>query len=189
MIQNVNGHILGFNGVGVANTCCCGTTTTTPALATCNCTAGNEGDPRVNVTLTFTGGGTKSFLGCDFTSGVTQAICPGFYQCTPTGGASADELWDLAGGGDYLALRDATVGTTFLYAQVQLSRGTEYFFLRKITTATSFTTSNGNIKTTLTPSANQLIPGAPVNDVSFGSVVLGDGTVISWERGAGSWGC
>jgi len=113
MIQNVNGHILGFPA-GIANTCCCGGTTgvTCPTCALIT-TGPNAGNPEPSMLLTILdtdyAGGDINWCGLTWTqaevqAGVQKCVCPTFYiknKTTTTTGITqtinGDHRWAYAG--------------------------------------------------------------------------------------------
>ena len=67
----INDGGIAFNDGAVGGCACCGGG---PPFSCVN--------PSLNVTMSWTGGGTETFLGETFTNGQTHKICPSTYQCT-----------------------------------------------------------------------------------------------------------
>jgi len=183
------------------------------ALERCDeaCDVTNEDNPKVNVTLTFSGGGTKTFMGCEWTNGETKEIC-GSYNCTTggTGTIISEESWagfSLSNSKDSLQLQGRYGSTTqyhptqayqrvFVSKYIDSYNGHTAEFRRIKTTggtSTQTTTNHTNNMSTHSGRASLFtLDGAIGNNMFGGKVTTNDGITISWARGDGGtsgWGC
>jgi len=203
MIQMTpNGNPLMFAGGTLMNECCCGT----GALATCNCITGDSNAPRVNVTMTFSGGGTQSWMGCDWTSGETKAVCPDLHQCDISYANS--EYWKIgASTGSILFLRVwPWPGSSGFRRWVRFRKDPGGLNTDIIAThfgipypaPTSTQTQSQPVNLTPTGTVGIIAASLSLNGVydistnQFGQITTNQGLTIKWERGADGtvpWGC
>jgi hypothetical protein len=194
-------------------------TTTTTTGNTCSlfiCTSGTYtttcqgytiNPPGVDITVTFSGGGTVNLFGETWSSGETKHICPTAYDCDKstvtsyTGTLNYDrEYWAYVGG-PTLKLsnnQNQTVysfgagGVSFTYATSSYARKAKsryahglyppsYTVSTRLYTMTN-TSSAGVSAFTVSPGL-----GKTIQNGSFGSVTTAGGITISWARGTDSW--
>ena len=171
-------------------------------LEPCNC-PGDEG-PTVKVTLTFAGGGTKEFLGCDFESGVPKSVCPNYYNCQDAS-MTHRETWSaidtendifakLKIDAYYSRGTNTNQRTTVNRAEFNLDNNGNVF--RNIYVAFPIYSSFDSIlRIGITPisynlSPSNWSPSRNIIDGQFGQLTTHDGITVKWERERPSeWGC
>jgi len=180
---------------------------TDPGVLECPDCSGNT-NPRVHVTITGINAsnrtGTASgvdyftFLGCDFTNGVTQAVCTSRYSYDTYNTFTYNEWWRApsSAGTDFLYLR-ATVSQTDQVGRARVGAGiagwSSYgqWSRNKFTdTREFFQRSTSNLSTyNINPTTFDVTsdPG-DVPDELFGQMTCDNGLTVKWERGSGSWG-
>ena len=160
--------------------CCCGDNT---------CTDGGNPVGSVKVTLSFAGGGTRTFLGQSFTSGQSRYLCPSSYVCG-TAGTAQSEKWSLVAGGDEIRLngRYVTAGPPTHVEQVYVKYNPYFLVARKgsFGGGSTYTYNNTNGITgwslsTIGQNLTQMVVGPPIDDSSFGQIIA-NGVTITWER-------
>jgi len=155
-----------------------------------------SGLPEMAITLTWSGSGTKTFLGEVFTNGETKYFCPDTYTCHKTGSGfeQTADYWIFSPGyGDKLVMKGAKryLTTVYDYQMLKLFYGygnsyVDYYWQNNPAATFSYFMANQNVPTYNFAAGT----GSFIADSMFSDITTASGVTIAWQRvNPSEWGC
>jgi len=181
--MTTGGALLRTDNGAIQGECCC----------SAECTLEGSPVPAVQVTLTFAGGGTKRWLGKDWTSGESQVLCPKQYDV-----GTANERWEYRVNNTTKtnSVQGLTLNVTASAPTATLWIPRTINVVYRSTFAPTSTRTRFNIITntniahstnisTFTPTAidiNQTPSKYMISNDMFGQITTNSGITIAWSR-------